>query len=57
LHIYVLYLFSHFTHWHQYPGNVLNVIALAVLTVACTTGITYFSRRLFGRSSRLLIGA
>jgi peptidoglycan/LPS O-acetylase OafA/YrhL len=57
LHIYVLYVYSHLIHWYQYPGNLLNLFALTVITIVFSTGIAYLSRLLFGRSSRLLIGA
>lgn len=57
LHIYVLHLYSHFTHWQPYSGTALGSMALLSLVTACAVGMAYVSRALFGHSSRLLIGA
>jgi hypothetical protein len=58
LHVYVLHVYGHVVHWHQYPGTVINALALLALTLACTVGMTCVSRMAFGPTrSRLLIGA
>lgn len=57
VHVYVLYVFSHFTHWRAFPGSALNTLVLLALTVGCSVGLAYVARLLLGRSSRLLIGA
>lgn len=57
LHIYVLYVYSHFVHWTQFPGTVTRVLLLLVLAIGCSAGISWACRRLFGRASRMLIGA
>ena len=57
LHVYVLYVYSHFVHWFQYPGTLVNVVMLLTATLACSVGLAYPCRRLFGRKSRMLIGA
>lgn len=57
LHIYVLYVYSHFVHWTQFPGTITHVLLLLLLALACSAGIAYACRRLFGRKSRMLIGA
>lgn len=57
LHVYVLYVYSYLIRWHQYPGTVMSVVALLVVTVAFSTGLAYLFRSVFGSRSRLLIGA
>ena len=57
LHVYVLYVYSHFIHWHQFPGTLMSIAALLAFTIACSTGLAYLFRSVFGRTSRLLIGA
>ncbi|MFO1268709.1 MAG: acyltransferase [Rubrivivax sp.] len=57
LHVYVLHVYSHFTHWHPFPGTALNTLALVVLVLSVSTALAQLTRRIFGRSSRLLIGA
>jgi peptidoglycan/LPS O-acetylase OafA/YrhL len=57
LHIYVLYVYSHIIHWHQYAGNLQNLVLLLIMTISCSTFLAYLSRRFFGRTSRMLIGA
>ena len=57
LHLYVLHIYSHVVHWHLFPGSVINTLALAALITACSVGLAYIVRRLFGSSSRILIGA
>lgn len=57
VHLYVLHIYSHVVHWHLFPGTVFNTIVLALMTVAGSVGLAYVVRRLFGASSRYLIGA
>lgn len=57
LHVYVLYVYSHIVHWHQFPGSVTHVTLLLLATLVFTVAIAFVSRKLFGRRSRMLIGA
>ncbi|MBL8340919.1 MAG: acyltransferase [Rubrivivax sp.] len=57
LHIYVLHVYSHLTHWQPHPGTFVGSMALLALVTACSAGLAYVTRTLFGRSSRMLIGA
>ena len=57
LHIYVLHVYSHFVHWTQYPGSMASLGVLLVLSLGGSVAIATASRQLFGRNSRMLIGA
>jgi peptidoglycan/LPS O-acetylase OafA/YrhL len=57
LHIYVLHVYSHLVHWHQFPGTVLATLGLTVLAIGCSVALAWGARCVFGKSSRLLIGA
>ena len=57
LHIYVLHVYSHFVHWTQFPGSIANLAWLFVLSLGGSLAIAYVCRRVFGRKSRMLIGA
>jgi len=57
VHLYVLHIYSHVVHWHLFAGTVLNTAALAFMATAGSVGLAYVLRRLFGASSRYLIGA
>lgn len=57
IHIYVLHVYGHIVHWQQFPGSVSHVVFLLLATLACTMAIAFVSRKLFGRWSRMLIGA
>jgi len=57
LHIYVLHVYSHLVHWHQFPGNILNTLWLFLLAIGCSSLIAVVLRRALGPSSRVLIGA
>jgi peptidoglycan/LPS O-acetylase OafA/YrhL len=57
LHAYVLYAFHLAVRWRPFGGSLATWITLSTLVVLVSLGITKLTQKIFGKSSRLLIGS
>lgn len=57
LHYYIMVLVKNYYGWEDVQGTVLNVSVIFFLTLSVPCAIAFFSRKIFGKRSRFLIGS
>lgn len=57
LHVYMMLIYYHLTHWHVLQGSILSVLTLVAVGIGGSIATVLACRLIFRRHSRLVIGA